>query len=171
MEISMLEANLFSGPFLLKIQLKKFFSSVKWPLSAMNSGFDMTGMNWRRAFAVWLLIAVVESIHGALRQLFLVPAIGDLPSRQLGVFVGSALILLIAGLTARWLGAVTLRAQFAVGTLWVVLIVIFEFGLGAVLGYRCERMLADYQPSQGGFMGLGLMVLFLAPALGTRFQR
>jgi hypothetical protein len=32
-------------------------------------------------------------------------------------------------------------------------------------------MLADYQPSQGGFMGLGLMVLFLAPALGTRFQR
>ncbi len=167
----MLGANLFSGPFHLIIQLKQVFPIVKWSLSAMNSGFDMTGMNWRRAFAVWLLIAVVESIHGVLRQLFLVPAIGDLPSRQLGVFVGSALILLIAGLTARWLGAVTLRAQLAVGALWVVLIVIFEFGLGAVLGYRCERMLADYQPSQGGLMGLGLVVLFLAPAFGTRFKR
>jgi hypothetical protein len=49
--------------------------------------------------------------------------------------------------------------------------VIFEFGLGAVLGYRCERMLADYQPSQGGLMGLGLVVLFLAPVFGTRIQR
>lgn len=36
MEISMLGANLFSGPFHLIFQLKQVFPSVRWSLSAMN---------------------------------------------------------------------------------------------------------------------------------------
>jgi hypothetical protein len=34
-----------------------------------------------RSIAVWLVIIVVESIHGTLRELFLAPRIGDLPAR------------------------------------------------------------------------------------------
>jgi hypothetical protein len=77
-------------------------------------------MNWRRAIAVWMLIVVTESIHGTIRQLSIAPVIGDMSARQVGVFIGSALILLISWLTARWLGARTLKDQLRVGALWVV---------------------------------------------------
>ena len=46
-----------------------------------------------RALLFWLLLIAVEVLHGMLRRLLLVPMIGDLPARQVGVFVGSALIL------------------------------------------------------------------------------
>jgi hypothetical protein len=42
-------------------------------------------MNWGRAIAVWMLIMLAESVHGIIRQLFIAPAIGDMPARQAGV--------------------------------------------------------------------------------------
>ena len=127
-------------------------------------------MSWIRALLAWLLIVVAESIHGAARQLFLAPAIGDLPARQVGVLIGSAIILAIAAFTIRWIGARTLREQFGVGLAWVVLIVVFEFGLGTTLGYTRDRMLQDYDLTQGGFMGFGLLLMLLAPALAARLR-
>ena len=127
-------------------------------------------MNWGRALVVWVVIVIAEIIHGTLRQIFLVPVIGDMPARQIGVFSGSLIILVIAWLTARWIAATRFRDQLRVGAVWVVLMVIFEVGLGAVLGYTQERLLAEYNPAQGGLMGLGLLFLLFAPALGARLR-
>ena len=127
-------------------------------------------MPWRRAIAVWVLIAVAESIHGVIRQLFIAPVIGDLPARQVGVFVGSVLIPFIAYLTARWLDAKILKKQLQIGAVWVVLMLIFEFSLGAVLGVTRTQMLADYNPAQGGLMGFGFAFLFFAPAIAAKFR-
>ena len=127
-------------------------------------------MHWRRTIAVWILIAAAESIHGAVRQLFIAPVIGDLPARQAGVFVASALILLIACLTVRWLDARTLKNQLQIGAVWVVLMLIFEFSLGAVLGVTRKQMLADYNPAQGGLMGFGFAFLLFAPAIAARLR-
>ena len=120
------------------------------------------------AIAVWMLIAVAETIHGTLRRLFIVPAIGELRSHQLGVVVGCALILFTSWLCARWLGARTREDQIKVGVLWLVLILIFEFSLGLAFGMSWERMLADYDLSQGGLMLFGLAFLLAAPALGAK---
>jgi hypothetical protein len=43
----------------------------------------------RRAFTVWLVIIAVETADGILRALLLVPLVGDLPARQIGVPIGS----------------------------------------------------------------------------------
>jgi hypothetical protein len=123
-----------------------------------------------RAVLVWLLIIAAESVHGTLRQLFIAPAIGDLPARQLGVFIGSAIILAIAWLCSRWLGALTFRDLLRVGALWVLLTVIFEVSLGRALGYPWERLLADYSPAAGGLMGFGLLFMLFAPALAARLR-
>ncbi len=124
-------------------------------------------MVWGKSVLVWLLMVLVETVHGVLRQLFLVPLIGDLPARQLGVLTGSALIILIALLTARWLALRTLSQQLLVGTLWLLLMLAFEIGLGLALGYPVEHLLADYRPSQGGYMALGLFCLWLSPVLAA----
>jgi hypothetical protein len=42
-----------------------------------------------RALAVWLLMMSVETIHGVVRNRFLVPVIGDVGAGQIGVLIGS----------------------------------------------------------------------------------
>jgi hypothetical protein len=125
-------------------------------------------MSWLRALAAWLLIVVAESIHGTLRQFFLVPVIGDMPARQVGVLIGSAIIFIIAWACIRWIAARSFGEQCRVGLLWVVLTAMFEFSLGTGLGYTGERMLSDYNPAEGGLMGFGLLFMLFAPAIAAK---
>jgi hypothetical protein len=124
----------------------------------------------RRALVVWLVIILAESVHGVLRQLFLVPLVGDLRARQIGVLVGSLIILAIALMFSRLLGARTLREQFVVGFAWVALTLAFELALGAVLGFSPQRMLEDYDLSRGGLMTFGLLFMLSAPAVAARLR-
>jgi len=92
------------------------------------------------------------------------PRLGDLRARQIGVFIGSAFILIVASVTAPWLRARTTASQVLVGSLWVVLTLAFEVGLGRlVLRYSWERVASDYELRRGGLLPIGLLVLALAP--------
>ncbi len=123
-----------------------------------------------RGALAWVLIAAAETVHGVARGLFLTPRVGDLASRQIGVLTGSALILVIAWLLARWIGATSRSQLLAVGTVWLVLMAGFEAGLGRALGLPWHRIASDYDPRQGGMMALGMAVLFLAPLLAAWAQ-
>ena len=125
-------------------------------------------MSWPKALATWLLIVIAETVHGILRQMLIAPLMGDLPARQVGVAVGCAIIFAIAWACIRWIGARSLGEQIRVGLVWVVLMVLFEFGLGTALGLPPERLRADYNPAAGGFMGLGLLFMLAAPLLAAR---
>ena len=128
-------------------------------------------MYLRRGFAAWLAIVIVESIHGTLRQVFIAPALGEFNARRVSFFTGIALIFAITCLTIRWIGARTKRALFAVGMMWALLTLAFEFGLGYfVLGYTRERLFEDYDVSRGGLMGLGIAFMLFAPYLGARLR-
>ncbi len=125
-------------------------------------------MSWPKALAVWLLIMIAESIHGIIRQFFIAPLIGDLPARQVGVLIGSAIIFAIAWACTRWINAESFTDRLRIGLLWVALTAVFEFGLGAALGYSSERLLSDYNLAQGGFMGFGLLFMLFAPTLAAK---
>ena len=108
-----------------------------------------------RAFAVWLVLMAAEVLHGTVRSLFLVPVVGDFRSRQIGVFTGLLLILGLTYLFIRWLRAGTTARLLAVGLLWLVLTVLFEFSFGRlVLGLPWERITEDYDLSfsRGGLI-------------------
>ena len=137
-------------------------------------------VRWPRAWAVWLLIAATETVHGVLRRALLAPRVGEAMAHRIGVVVGSALILLIALACVRWLGllpapgaqlrarAALLKAQWTVGAAWVLAMLAFEFGLGAALGTPIARLFAEYDPRQGGWMAAGMAVLAAAPWLAAR---
>ena len=127
-------------------------------------------MDWYRTFAVWMMLIVTESVHGIIRQRLIAPEIGDLPSRQLGVFTGSLIIFVLSLLMSSWMNLRTLAGQLQAGFLWVILTVLFEFGLGMVLGYLPERLLSDYDILQGGYMAFGLLFMLFAPALAARIR-
>lgn len=131
----------------------------------------MSGRLLLRAFLVWLVIIAAETVHGVLRGLLLVPLVGDLPARQIGVFVGSLLILTVAYLFIRWIAARTKHQLLGVGLLWVVLTVLFEIGLGRfVLGLPWERITEDYNPTRGGFLAFGLLFMAVSPLLAARLR-
>jgi hypothetical protein len=113
----------------------------------------------------------VEVIHGILRTRFLVPVVGDFRARQIGVFTGSALILVVAYLLFGWLRAPDRKALMLVGLLWLVLTVAFEFGVGHfVFGRSWESLGEDYNLSKGGLLQLGLVVLALSPLIAARLR-
>jgi hypothetical protein len=127
---------------------------------------------WRRALALWLAIIAAESVHGALREWLLRPALGDLRARQLSVTTGALVILAVAALGSRWLAARSVRAQLRVGAAWVALTIAFEVALGRlVLGYGWSRITEDYDPRRGGLLALGMIVLALAPWIAARLRR
>jgi hypothetical protein len=124
-----------------------------------------------RAIAVWCAIAVAETVHGILRGLYVAPVLGDLRARQVGVFVGSAIILAIACARIRWVGATAPRELRAVGGVWLVLMLSFEVGLGRLLGASWPRLLSDYDPRQGGLMPIGMVILFFSPSMAIWLRR
>ncbi len=127
-------------------------------------------MNLNRALAYWLMIITAESVTGTLRRLFLLPAVGALRAHQAGVAAGCVIIFTGAWLLAGRSGFFSRSGLLLTGALWVVLTTLFEFGLGMLVGYSRERMIADYDLSQGGLMGLGLLFMLLAPLLAARIR-
>lgn len=127
-------------------------------------------LNWSRIVAVWLLIIAAETVHGALRQVYLAPLMGDFPARRLAVFTGILLIFAITWLCIRWLQLSGTRALIQAGALWATFTMLFEVGLGRALGYDWERIFADYDLAQGGLMGIGLLAMLFAPLLAARLR-
>ena len=123
------------------------------------------GIPWTRAALTWMLIMLLETLHGIAREVLFAPGMGALRARQWGILVGCVIVLVVAFALSRWMGAATRRVQFSVGGFWVVLTVVFEVLLGRATKASWPRILSDYNPAQGGFMLLGLAVMFAAPWL------
>ena len=124
-----------------------------------------------RAVAVWLVMIAAETIHGVLRAMLLVPLVGNLSARQIGVPIGSLLIFAVACLFIRWISAKMRLQLLGVGLLCVVLTVLFEIGLGRlVLDLPWDRITEDYDPARGGFLGLGLLFMAMSPLLAARVR-
>jgi hypothetical protein len=124
-----------------------------------------------RAGIVWVLLIAAEVVHGIARTVWLAPVVGDFRARQIGVFSGSLLILVIVCVTIRWMQVPTKPLLVSIGLLWVVLTVGFEIGFGRlVLDSSWNRLASDYDLPEGGLLPLGLLVMALSPWLATRIR-
>ncbi len=128
-----------------------------------SAKFSLSSLFWR-ATAIWLVIIFAETVHGVLRRILLEPRVGDMPARQISVFIGSVLIFLIALFTIRWLKARTVGSYLGVGLFWVLMTIGFEVILGRlVMQVSWERIYSDYDLANGGLMGLGLTAMLFSP--------
>lgn len=119
-----------------------------------------------RAFLIWMVIAGAEVLQGILRVRLLNRRVGDHRARQIGVFTGSGLILMIAWAAVPWIGAGTVGQLVGVGMLWLVLMLALDLGFGRwVFRASWQRITADFDPRRGGLLGIGMLVLFAAPVL------
>jgi hypothetical protein len=103
----------------------------------------------RRAFLTWLGLAVVMFANGTVRVLVWQPELGEHVARHVATGLGVLIVLAFAFLLVRRLDAPTHAELLGVGALWLVLTLVFEFGLGYVTGASWEAMLADYDVLAG----------------------
>jgi hypothetical protein len=119
-----------------------------------------------KAALVWVLIAATETLHGIARVRLLNRRLGDKRARQIAVFTGSVIILGIGWLTVPWIAPASRGDCLAIGALWLALMLAFEFTLGrAVFRMPWRRIFADFDPTKGGFLVLGMIALFATPLI------
>jgi hypothetical protein len=125
-----------------------------------------------KALLIWMLIAVAEVLHGILRVRLLNRRVGDHRARQVAVFSGSAIILLIAWVSVPWIGVNTIGQCVGVGFMWLVLMLAFEIAFGRwVFRASWERIAADFDFRKGGLLSIGMLILLAAPLLVAKLKR
>jgi hypothetical protein len=125
-----------------------------------------------KSLVVWVIIVCAEIANGIARTLLLVPYVGDLPARQIGVFTGSAIILTIAIIFIKWIGAKSVFHLLSIGLLWLVLMLTFEITFGLfVAGISWERIASDYNIIKGGLLPIGMIILTLSPLIAAKIRR
>lgn len=128
-------------------------------------------MPFGRSLLVWLVLIGTEIVHGIIRGIFLAPHVGEFRSNQIGVFTGSLIILAIALLSVRWIGASGPFKLLGIGILWTALTLAFEVLFGRfVIGASWERLAADYNVLEGGLLPFGFLVLMLSPLVAGRLH-
>ena len=126
----------------------------------------------QRGLAVWLAIIAAETLHGIARGIVLVPSVGDFRARQIGVFVGAAIILTIAAASIRWIRPASAGDALGLGAVWLVLTLAFEILFGRCVAHASwSRILSDYDLPHGGLLPIGLVVLATAPLAAAKFRR
>lgn len=134
----------------------------------MNNQHSPTLSLALRALALLALIIVAEVVNGTVRTLAVAPLVGDFTARQIGTVTGCVLIGLITWFGSPWLRATSPRAQWAVGLLWLMLMMGFEVAFGRlVAGASWQRLAEDYNLARGGLLGLGMLWLLCAPRLAA----
>lgn len=124
-------------------------------------------MAWS-SIKIWLCFAAFAVLNGAFREKILARKYGDLKARFISTLMLSSVIFLITLLyfLKMHLASVPLPNPWAVGALWTLLTLAFEFLVGRfVMGAKWEALLQEYNVFQGRSWPLVLVTIFFSPVI------
>jgi hypothetical protein len=118
-----------------------------------------------RAVAIWAGLLVIAVANGALRDVLIVPRLGPQAGHVISTLVLSAVIVVVAFVSIRWIAPPDRAGALRVGGLWMVLTLAFELLAGHWLfGKSWSDLFADYDLAAGRVWILVLVATLLAPA-------
>jgi len=120
---------------------------------------------------LWLGLPFIGILNGTIRELFYREALGELLAHQLSSFIVVLLISVYVWiLEGRWKLSSSYEA-LAIGLIWLVLTVMFEFLFGHyVMGHSWERLFADYNVFEGRFWSIVIFWTAAAPLIVYRVR-
>ena len=124
----------------------------------------------KRAFAVWCGFVLMAVINGAVRESLIAPQLGAVRGGQLSAMLLALMILLVTYFSIRWITPRTSRDAWLVGFGWLLLVLLFEFGLGRAQGMAWSAMLEEYKFWTGKLWVLVLLAATTAPFLTGRLR-
>ena len=123
-----------------------------------------------RAFGVWCAFVLIAVINGAVRESAIVPRLGAVRGGQASAILLALAILLVTYYSIRWIAPGDARDAWLVGTFWLILVLLFEFGLGRAQGTSWSVMLEEYRFWTGKLWVLVLLSATTAPFLTGRLR-
>jgi hypothetical protein len=125
-----------------------------------------------RALAVWLVLLLLANANGFFREAVLSPRLGAATAHVVSTLLLSAIIVLLAVVSIGWMGARSRGDAVLIGTVWLLLVLAFEFLAGRYLfGNPWEKLLADYNVFKGRVWPLALLATFFAPLVAYSARR
>lgn len=125
-----------------------------------------------RLLITWLLFLPLAILNGIAREKIYRTNVGDLASHQISTAI--AVVAYFALAYFLWRNVATglsTPALFAVGGIWVLMTICFEFGFGHYVdGRSWEWLFQDYNIFKGRLWGLFLLFIFLSPYLVKLFD-
>jgi hypothetical protein len=125
-------------------------------------------INVPRILAVWVLFIPLSILNGVLREEVLSPWLG----KQAALPLSGVLLSCLIFLTTHWLFPfikASARQVWRIGSTWLFLTVLFEFGFGHfVMGKPLEVLLTAYHVQGGNLWVLVLFVILVSPWLASR---
>ena len=126
-------------------------------------------MSVLRILGVWVVLAILMSANGALREMLLRPSLGagaDVVSAALGV----AIILAVTAFGFRALAGATTNRLTAISVLLVAVTVVFELVIGRTVDHKSwAELFGNYAIWRGQLWPLVLLVVALTPFIWGRW--
>jgi hypothetical protein len=127
---------------------------------------------WTRAIVVWCGLLVLAFLNGTVREVTLVPALGNSVAHAISSVTLSAAIVVLAWMTIGWIAPASSAAAWQVGAIWLALTLAFEFLAGHYLfGNSWSRLLADYNVLRGRIWIVVLLTTVCSPYATARVAR
>lgn len=123
------------------------------------------------AGGAWLLLLVIMFTNGIVRVAVLQPSLGEGVARQVASLIGVTLVAAFSLAYVRRGAAASPRQLLAVGFVWLLLTLAFEFGFGRAAGRTWAELLADYDLLHGRLWPLVLATTLLSPWAWGRLLR
>jgi hypothetical protein len=124
-----------------------------------------------KSIAVWLVILVCAVLNGGLREALLMPSLGKPIALVVSGVLLSIIIVAVSFLLAPWLGKLSTSRCLYVGSVWLCLTLVFEFGFGRLVQHQgWPQLLEAYTFKDANIWPLVLVVTFVAPLLAVRVR-
>ncbi len=124
-----------------------------------------------RALAVWIVLLLLAILNGAVRESLIRPRTGELLGHALSTLILCAAIVVVSVYSIGWIGPESRYDALAIGGVWLVLTLAFEFLGGHFLfGNSWTTLLADYNVLRGRVWILVLLTTLCAPIAAFVFR-
>ncbi|MCA0445914.1 MAG: hypothetical protein LCH54_06765 [Bacteroidetes bacterium] len=105
-------------------------------------------MKWKYVWG-WFPLLAIAFINGTIRQIGYQELLGELNAHQVSTAIGMILFAFyFLWIDQKW-KPVSVNETMKIGFLWVILTIIFEFGMGVGMGRPWEIMVHDYNLAAG----------------------
>ncbi len=124
-----------------------------------------------KATGIWLLIVIAAIINGVIREKLIVPMAGIETALPLSGITLSIIIFLISLISISFIGAMETKTFLAIGVLWVLLTLSFEFLFGHyVVGKSWKEIMQVFNMQKGDLFIVVLFVTALSPWVAAKIR-
>ena len=115
---------------------------------------------------LWFALAIIAIVNGILREQTYGKFISELAAHQLSTLTGIILSGVFVYFIHRIWAIESSRQAWIIGSIWLILTIIFEFGFGHyIVDHSWKQLISDYNIFQGRLWSLFLVWIFILPVM------